>query len=90
MANFIDDGNKNCCFSQPELIDNKQERNLTMGGDQLPPLSVAICSMKQLDQERMIMLLWARGAGTEKYPDECDRLIGQVNIKLNNENIGYN
>ena len=35
------------------------------------------------------MLIWARGAGTEKYPDDKDRLLGQVNIKLNNENIGY-
>jgi hypothetical protein len=48
---------------------------------------MAISSKKHLNTERMILLIWARGAGNQQYPHDKDRLIGQVNLKFNNPDL---
>jgi hypothetical protein len=34
-----------------------------------------------------VILVWAKGAGTLAYPDDKERLIGQINVNLNQSNM---
>lgn len=78
MAPFIDSDLQHVTYSQSQQAGSKC--NVTWGKDEVPKLSVAINSVLHLLEERLILLIWARGAGNEKFSDTSERLVGQVNI----------